>query len=121
MRLFEVDQAAVRSILAVLRGQANQANQTSQIPFAAIQQALDGSGITAKNLRTATIGNPDPAAAQQFKDLITRIDDNGMIYLNTDMQDPDAKDPNVPTPTRSGGGGPSVDSMASHNAKTAIK
>ena len=53
-------------------------------------------------------------------DVIQDIKDDGTIILNTTTQDPNAQQQTTADP-KAGAGGPSVDSMASHNAKSAIK
>jgi len=112
MRLFEVDQGSARDVLAVLQGQANQQGQSSELPFPVVMHMLKplGLGISTPDGLRALKNALDPAG-----DVIADILDNGTVVLKTKTasdQKPDA----AQTPA-----GPSVDQMASRNAKTAIK
>jgi len=112
MRLFEVDQGSARDVLAVLQGQANRQGQSSELPFPVVMNILKplGLGISTPDGLRALKNSLDPAG-----DVIADILDNGTVVLNTKTasnQKPDA----AQTPA-----GPSVDQMASRNAKTAIK
>ena len=125
MRLFEVDQGGAREVMAVLQGLANKPGQqqASNLPWPVVKGILDKAALgisTPDGFRALTISNSDPKIAQTFKSLITNIDDNGDVTLNTNVQDPNAK-PEIKQGATGGGGGPSVSSMASHNAKNAFK
>jgi len=117
MRLFEVDQGSAREVLSVLQGLANKDGQTSEIPFKAVLNILRpfALGIATPDGLIALKNNIDPEG-----DVIQDIKDDGTIILKTNTEDPNAKPQDTAAP-RAGGGGPSIDSMAAHNAKSAIK
>jgi len=106
MRLFEVDLGSARYVLAVLQGQANKEGQSSTIPFSAVIRLLApyDLGINTPDGLIALKNAVDPAG-----DIIQDIDDNGNVILNTGEANPNQ--PQEPA------GSPSVDAMASSNAK----
>jgi hypothetical protein len=106
MRLFEVDLGSARDVLAVLQGQANNAGQSSTIPFSAVIRLLApyDLGINTPDGLIALKNAVDPAG-----DVIQNIDDQGNVILNTGEANPNqAQEPT---------GSPAVDAMASSNAK----
>jgi hypothetical protein len=109
MRLLEVDQGSARDVLAVLKGLSNKNQQSSEIPFPAILNLLRpfGLGIATPDGLIALKNDIDPNGA-----VIKDIRDDGTVILNTEIQDPNAEPENT-----AGGGGPSVDKMASSNSK----
>ena len=121
MRLFEVDQGSAREVLAVLQGLANKptasgAGTTSELPFKTVLNILRpfSLGIATPDGLIALKNNIDPQG-----DVIQDIMDDGTIILNTAAKDPNAQQPKQGV--QGGGGGPSVDSMASHNSKNFAK
>lgn len=108
MRLFEVDLGSARDVLAVLQGLANKEGQSSELPFPVVMNMLKpfGLGISSPDGLVALKNKVDPAG-----DVIQDVLDNGTIILNTKIPS-DEKDAAVKKPT-----GPSVDKMASANAK----
>ena len=117
MRLFEVDEGGARDVLAVLQGLANKNGQTSEIPWPSVQKILAPFhlGISTPDALLAWKNSADPQG-----DVVQDIKDDGTIILKTNTEDPNAKPQDTAAP-RAGGGGPSIDSMAAHNAKSAIK
>jgi len=117
MRLFEVDQGSAREVLAVLQGLANMDGQTSEIPFKAVLNIIRpfALGIATPDGLIALKNNIDPQG-----DVIQDIKDDGTVILKTTTQDPNAEPQDTAAP-KAGNGGPSIDSMAAHNAKTAFK
>jgi hypothetical protein len=109
MRLFEVDTGSARDVLAVLQGQANRAGQSSTLPFAAVMNLLKSFdlGISTPDGLIALKNAVDPAG-----DVISDILDNGTVILKTKADNPN-KDQAPKQPA-----GPSVEKMASSNAKT---
>ena len=108
MRLFEVDLGSARDVLAVLQGLANKEGQSSELPFPVVMNMLKpfGLGISSPDGLIALKNKVDPAG-----DVIQDVLDNGTVILNTKVPS-DEKDAAVKKPT-----GPSVDKMASANAK----
>ena len=108
MRLFEIDLGSARDVLAVLQGLANKEGQSSELPFPVVMNMLKpfGLGISSPDGLIALKNKVDPAG-----DVIQDVLDNGTIILNTKIPS-DEKDAAVKKPT-----GPSVDKMASANAK----
>jgi len=106
MRLFEVDLGSARDVLAVLQGQANSAGHSSTIPFSAVIRLLApyDLGISTPDGLVALKNAVDPAG-----DVIQDIDDQGNVILNTGEANPNQ--PQEPA------GSPTVDTMASSNAK----
>ena len=117
MRLYEVDQGSARDVLAVLQGLANKAGQPSELPWATVQRILQpfALGISTPDGLIALKNAVDPAG-----DVIQDITDDGTIILNTLVQDPNAEQ-KPKQGVQGGGGGPSIDSMASHNARSVTK
>jgi hypothetical protein len=118
MRLFEVDQGSAREVLSVLQGLANKPGhqQASELPWPVVQNILRpfALGISTPDGLIALKNNIDPQGS-----VIKDVTDDGTIILNTSVQDPNA--PQEPSPgVNGGGGGPGIDSMASHNSKTAF-
>lgn len=115
MRLFEVDLGGAREIMAVLQGLANKPGQeqASDLPWPTVKGLLDkfALGISTPDGLIALKNKIDPNG-----DVIQDIKDDGTVTLNTQFQNPN-NDPESPVPT----GGPTVDKMASRNAKNAIK
>ena len=113
MRLFEVDLGSARDVLAVLQGQANKLNQPSSLPFPVVMNILKpyGLGISTPDGLIALKNAVDPAG-----DVISDILDDGTILLNTN-----AENPNVDKVQSKGGATPSIDAMASKNARTVTK
>ena len=114
MRLFEVDQGGAREVLSVLQGLANKpgSQQASELPWPAVQNLLKqfALGISTPDGLIALKNQVDPEG-----DVIQDIKDDGTVVLNTQLQNPNDE------PKLSAKGGPSVDKMASHNAKMAFK
>jgi hypothetical protein len=108
MRLFEVDDSA-REVLAVFQGQANRAGKSSTLPFATVMNLLKSFdlGISTPNGLIALKNAIDPAG-----DVIDEIQDDGTVILKTKADNPN-KDQAAKQPA-----GPSVEKMASSNAKT---
>lgn len=108
MRLFEVDLGSARDVLAVLQGLANKEGQSSELPFPVVMNMLKpfGLGISSPDGLIALKNKVDPTG-----DVIQDVLDNGTVILNTKVPS-DEKDAAVKKPT-----GPSVDKMASANAK----
>jgi len=108
MRLFEVDLGSARDVLAVLQGLANKEGQSSELPFPVVMNMLKpfGLGISSPDGLIALKNKVDPAG-----DVIQDVLDNGTVILNTKVPSQN-KDTVVKKPT-----GPSVDKMASANAK----
>jgi len=117
MRLFEVDEGGARDVLAVLQGLANKNGQTSEIPWPSVQKILAPFhlGISTPDALIAWKNSADPQG-----DVVQDIKDDGTIVLNTNTKDPNAEPDDVALP-KGGGGGPSLDSMASHAAKDFAK
>lgn len=109
MRLLEVDQGSAREVLAVLQGQADRAGQPSTIPFPAVMKMIRpfGLGISTPDGLIALKNAVDPAG-----DVIADVLDNGSVVLKTKVQNP-----NQDQAPATDAGGPSVDAMASSNAK----
>jgi hypothetical protein len=113
MRLFEIDDSEIgslRSVLSVLQGLADQGNQAASLPFSAVKSALYRSGINYVNTPDALIAvknKIDPAG-----DVFDISDDGkGTVILNTKVKDPNAVKPATQ------GSSPTIDAMASRNAK----
>lgn len=108
MRLFEVDLGSARDILAVLQGQADRMGQSATIPFPAVMKMLKpfGLGISTPDGLIALKNAVDPTG-----DVIADVLDNGSVVLKTKEQNPNQDQANQT------GSGPSVDAMASSNAK----
>ena len=108
MRLFEVDLGSARDVLAVLQGLANKEGQSSELPFPVVMNMLKpfGLGISTPDGLVALKNKVDPTG-----DVIQDVLDNGTVILNTKVPS-DEKDAAIKKPT-----GPSVDKMASANAK----
>ena len=106
MRLFEVDLGSARDVLAVMQGLADKNQKASQLPFPVVMNVLRpfGLGISTPDGLIALKNAVDPAG-----DVIQDIDDNGNVILNTGEANPNQ--PQEPA------GSPSVDAMASSNAK----
>ena len=119
MRLFEVDQGGAREIMAVLQGLANKPGQeqASELPWPVVKGILDkfALGISTPDGLIALKNEIDPQG-----DVIKDIDsETGAVTLNTRLQNHnDQQDVAAP---KGGSGGPSISSMASHNAKNAFK
>lgn len=98
------DVGSLRSALAVRQGQAKKSGQGKELPFAVVKDIARDLGFSITDLDTLKL----------FKDKIDPtgdvfdISDKGSIILNK----PEALQ------TLAKGGGPSVDAMASSNAKT---
>jgi len=107
MRLFEVDQDSARDVLAVLQGLANKEGQSSELPFSVVMNILRpfALGISKPEGLIALKNAVDPAG-----DVIKKIDDNGTVTLKTKAQRPDQTPPAT-------GASPTIDTMASKNAK----
>lgn len=108
MRLYEVDLGSARDMLAVLQGQADRAGQPSTLPFATVMNLIKpfGLGISTPDGLIALKNKVDPAG-----DVIADILDNGSVVLNTKAQNQNQD------PAQKKAAGPSVDAMASSNAK----
>ena len=108
MRLFEVDQGSARDVLAVLQGLANKQGQSSELPFPVVMNMLRpfGLGISTPDGLIALKNEVDPTG-----DVIQDILDNGTVVLNTKVPG-EQQDAPIKKAT-----GPSVDKMASANAK----
>jgi hypothetical protein len=111
MKLFEVDQGSARDVLAVLKGLANKPGhqQPVELPFPTVLNILRpfGLGIATPDGLIALKNNVDPQGS-----VIQDIKDDGTLVLNTNVKNPNDQ-PKQPKQ----GGGPSVDRMASSNAK----
>lgn len=111
MRLFEVDTGAVVPILKVLRGLAANNETSGQIPFATVMNylkkfdlPLGGMDSDRQQVMTALKNSLGPAG-----EIIKAINPDGSIVLDT------PQDPAQATAAQTAG--PSVDAMASSNAK----
>jgi len=115
MRLFEVDQGSVRDVLAVLQGLANKpgAQQSSELPFSTVLNILKpfSLGISTPDGLIALKNSIDPTG-DVFD---VSKDGKGTVILNTQVKNPDQQQPSKTS------GGPSMDAMASSNAKTLTK
>ena len=115
MRLFEVDAGGAREVLAVLQGLANKPGkeQSSELPWHTVKGFLDrfALGISTPDGLIALKNQIDPNG-----DVIQDVKDDGTLVLNTQFQNPN-DEPQLDVPK----GGPTVDKMASRNAKSAIK
>ena len=109
MRLFEVDQGSARDVLAVLQGLANKEGQASELPFPVVMNVLKpfGLGIGSPDGLIALKNEVDPAG--DVFDISN--DGKGTVILNTKVKDPEQQQA-LKKPV-----GPSVDKMASANAK----
>jgi hypothetical protein len=117
MRLFEVDLGSAREVMSVMQGLANKQGQTSELPWPVVQNILRPFrlGISTPDGLIALKNAVDPQG-----DVIQDIRDDGTVILNTKVQNPNATQ-KPSQGVQGGGGGPSLDSMASHNAKSAYK
>jgi hypothetical protein len=115
MRLFEVDAGGARQVLAVLQGLANKPGkeQAGELPWHTVKGFLDrfALGISTPDGLIALKNQIDPNG-----DVIQDVKDDGTLVLNTQFQNPN-DEPQLDVPK----GGPTVDKMASRNAKSAIK
>ena len=108
MRLYEfTPDGGFRDVLAVIKGEADRLGQPSTLPFTAVMQILKkmNLGINTPDGLIALKNAVDPNG-----DVIKNVDDNGTVTLKTKAQRPDQ------TPTATGGS-PTIDAMASKNAK----
>jgi len=107
MRLYEIDVGDARDVLAVIKGEADRLGQPSTLPFTAVMQIIKRMdlGISDIDGLIALKNAVDPAG-----DIIKKIDDNGTVTLKTKTQRPDQTPP-------APGASPTVDAMASRNAK----
>ena len=107
MRLYEIDLGSARDVLAVIKGEADRLGQPSTLPFTAVMQILKkmNLGINTPDGLIALKNAVDPNG-----DVIKNVDDNGTVTLNTKAQRPDQTPPAT-------GGSPTIDAMASKNAK----
>jgi hypothetical protein len=109
MKLYEVDQGSVRDVLAVLQGLANKDNASSSLPFPTVMNILKpfALGISTPDGLIALKNAVDPQG-----DVFDVSDDGkGTLILNTNNKKPEQQvAPKKAT-------GPSVDKMASANAK----
>jgi hypothetical protein len=114
MRLFEVDQGSASNVMKVIQGLANKKGQPSELPWPDVKSILDSFGLGISKDGLQQFKNAvDPQGA-----VIQDVTDNGSIILNTRVKSPNAKPDAVSPNTRGGGGGgPSLDSMASHAAR----
>lgn len=110
MRLFEVDLGSARDVLAVMQGLADKEGQSGVLPFPVVMNILKpfGLGISTPDALIALKNSVDPTG-----DVIKNIDDKGNVTLNTKVEEPVEPGQGEKKPT-----GPSVDKMASSNAKT---
>lgn len=115
MRLFEVASPdSARTILAVIQGLADRNDIPSELPFAAFKNYIKGDemGIGTPKALIAFKNQVDPTS-----DVISDIKDDGKgnvtVILNTQTKSPDQQQAQ-PANT---GQGPSIDTMASSNAK----
>lgn len=115
MKLFEIDLGGVREVLAVLQGLANKPGQEQamELPWNYVRNLLDkfALGISTPDGLIALKNQVDPEG-----DVIKDVKDDGTVVLNTQIQNP-----NDQSTAAKKGPAPSVDKMASHNAKSAIK
>lgn len=112
MRLFEVlDHGAIRSILAVKQGEADNKNLPSTIPFVSIKDELASFGISNIDALKQLKDKIDPRG-DVIKDIISGNKDNeGSIVLATQEKNP------ISNKQIKKSGGPTVQQMASRNAK----
>lgn len=109
MRLFEFDPGSARDILAVFKGQSDDKLQQATLPFNMVMNLIEPLhlGINTPDGLRALKNKIDPAG-----DTIADVLDSGAVILNTKKKNQN-KDPSIKQ-----GVGPSVDAMASSNAKT---
>jgi hypothetical protein len=109
MRLFEVDRSSARDVLAVLRSQSDKSESHLTIPFNSVMRLLKpyDLGISTPEGLRSLVAEIDPQGS-----VIADILDNGSVVLNTKKPNPN-QDAAIERGT-----GPSVDQMASSNAKT---
>lgn len=107
VELFEdptYDVGSLRSALAVRQGQARKSGQSKELPLSVIKDIARDLGISITDLDTL----------KQFKD---KIDPAGDVFDITNQGSILLKNPDKLAHLTKGGG-PSVDAMASSNAKT---
>ncbi len=97
------DIGSLRSALAVRQGQSEKNGGSKQLPLAVIKDIARDLGFSITDMDTL----------KQFKD---KIDPTGDVFDITDQGTILFKNPNQQAMAK--GGGPSVDAMASSNAKT---
>lgn len=85
MKLFEIDQGAVRDVLAVLKGLADKNQSASTLPFATVMNIIKpfGLGISSPDGLISLKNKVDPNGA-----VIKDINDDGSIILNTNAENP---------------------------------
>lgn len=115
MRLYEIASPdSARTILAVVKGLADRNDIPSEIPFPAFKKYIKGDEMG--------IGTPDALIAFKNQvdstgDVISDIKDDGKgnvtVILNTKVKSPGQQQ----AEPQNTGQGPSVDAMASSNAK----
>jgi hypothetical protein len=109
MRLFELeDQGSAELILRNLQGQVNKLDDTSQLPFDSVKKMLE----------PFDLGVGSPQALQKLfrsidnkQQIVDRVLDDGTVILKTQKPNQNQEQP------IDQGTGPTVDQMASSNAK----
>jgi len=114
MRLYELDYGSARDVLQILKGLADKGGSSSELPFNSIKGVFksfdypigDG-GPESKEVLLKIKNLIDPTGT-----VIADVSDKAAIILATDKP---TDNPDVPAEK---GSSPSVDAMASSNAKT---
>lgn len=117
MRLYEIDLGGARAVLNTIRGLKDRHGQISELPFGVLKTALGSAsdvigngGRNSKELLLQLKNQIDPEGK-----LIADVTDDASIILATEIPN-NNQATGVDQPTS-----PSVSSMASRNAKSAIK
>lgn len=117
MRLYEIDLGGARAVLSTIRGLKDRHGQISQLPFGVLKTALGDAGDV--------IGNGGKNSKELLLQLKNQIDPEGRLIADVTDDAAIILSTETPNPTQAAGqqqaAGPSVDRMASHNAKSAIK
>lgn len=112
MKLFEVvDLGAIRSILAVKQGEADNKNLSSTIPFVSIKDELRSFGIATIDAFNQLKDKIDPQGDVIAKVIPGTKDDEGTIVLATQEKNKAQQQP-IKQNT-----GPGIQQMASRNSK----
>lgn len=109
MRLFEVDQGDALAALQVLKGLADQRGGTVTMPFPEVQKFVSKFNLAIGSVGSlqALINTVDPQGNT------ATINDDGTVTLTTK-----SANPNKPSGVIAQPKGPSIDAMASKNART---
>jgi hypothetical protein len=114
MRLYELDYGSARDVLQILKGLADKSGSSSELPFNSIKgifksfdYPIGNGGPESKELLLKIKNLIDPTGT-----IIADVTDKAAIVLATD------KPTDNPDVAAEKGSSPSVDAMASSNAKT---